>query len=304
MNFPTKAYFAVPGSGEHFNIDVYAPVDHGRGPRPAIVIASGAGGKLLKRAGESVAGSYLASYHDIATHLANDGAWVFVPSRRGDVQWTLEKRLRIADFLRDRLPECLFADCGPNEGAHTHENQFQELRTVLDHLRDYEPMGLDTSRVGIFGKSSGGGIALKLAAQAADRVRSVALWGVSLTTSQWFRGPKAGHYFETILESRDITHDRERFAAELCDAIDHISGVQVPLLLGVAAADSYAPQKIGPDEYTNPEEQLAFLHYAVLSRRARVVAVKGAEHTMWRESAAWPDFASTLSNWFRDTLGA
>jgi dienelactone hydrolase len=300
-----KAYFGVPGEGEHFNVDVYQPSNPASkrsNPRsPAVIVVAGGGGKS-SRPGEAVPGAYLASYHDIAACLADAGFWVFVPSRRGDPCRTPLEQDSLSESLRRRVPSALFAEPGANEGTHSHLRQLAELKAVISRLEDYRGAGLDVERVGLFGKSAGGAVALRLASEMPQLIGSVALWGAALKTSQWFKGPRADEFFRTILDARGIRYDRLQFLNEICDAVDYVAGAQAPLLFGCGTGDPYATPAVAPDTYTNADEQLVMLHYAVHSRRSRVMVVKGAEHTIWRESAAWVPYASSICDWFVETL--
>jgi alpha-beta hydrolase superfamily lysophospholipase len=296
-----KLYLAV--DQEHFNVDVFLPADirPERKAAPGIVMVIGGGGKDLLT-GEP-RGKYAAAYHDMAVHFSDAGFWVFLPSRRGDPSRTRASLHLTAPSFRDRLCETA-QDENPNEGKHTHLKHVAELKILVQNLTRYEIRGLDLSRLGILGKSAGGGVALRLVSELSDRFASVALWGSALRTSQWFRGPKSDEFFRDVLDNRRVAYDRAAFLAEMCDAIDFVGDVTAPMLAACAAPDPYAPLVPETDRWSSPEEQLQLLKYATNCRQARSTVVKGAEHTMYRELAAWRQCANTLSSWFAETLEA
>jgi alpha-beta hydrolase superfamily lysophospholipase len=287
-----KLYLAV--DQEHFNVDVYLPagIRPERNAAPGIVMVIGGGGKDLLT-GEP-RGKYAVAYHDIAVHFSDAGFWVFLSSRRGDPSRTRASLHLTAPSFRDRLL-CKAAQ---------DEKHVAELKILLQNLTRYEIRGLDLSRLGILGKSAGGGVALRLVSELSDRFASVALWGSALRTSQWFRGPKGDEFFKDVLDKRRVAYDRAAFLAEMCDAIDFVNAVTAPMLAACAAPDPYAPLVPETDRWSSPEEQLQLLKYAVSCRQARSVVVKGAEHTMYREHAAWRQYAQILSSWFAETLEA
>jgi pimeloyl-ACP methyl ester carboxylesterase len=301
-------YIQVEGSSEHFNVDVYAPdiLDNYQqtGPMnccPGIIIVAGGGGKDMLT-GTAPRGKHAAAYHDLAECLAADGSWVFVPSRRGDPQRTPQQRLAISADFQARLPPELFADSGPNDGTYTHLRQVSELRTLITNLPRLCGSGIDTSLLGVIGKSAGGGVALALASEMRGKIVSIALWGSALKTSQWFGGPKADEFFQEILTARQITYDRDEFLGEMCDAIDFIEKIYAPLLLACSMPDPYCGEPPEVDRWATVEDQIELLRYAVNAHYARMSVVKGAEHTMHRGLPAWRNYAATIKNWFRETL--
>lgn len=297
-----KLYLAV--DHEHFNVDVYVPtlMRPTRKAAPGIVMVIGGGGKDVLT-GEP-RGKYAAAYHDIAAHFSDAGFWVFLPSRRGDPSRTRASLTVTSPLFRDRLLCQAAQDENPNEGQHTHLKHVAELKILIQSLALYESRGLDLSRLGVLGKSAGGGVALRLVSVLPDRFVSVALWGSALRTSQWFRGPKGDEFFKDVLDKRRVAYDRAQFLADMCDAIDFVGAVTAPMLAACAAPDPYAPLVPETDRWSSPEEQLQLLKYAVSCRQARSVVVKGAEHTMYREHAAWRQYAHILSSWFSETLEA
>jgi hypothetical protein len=66
--------------------------------------------------------------------------------------------------------------------------------------------------------------------------------------------------------------------------------------------DPYAENPPERDPWTSLEEQVELMRYAIRSRYAKVVGVKGAEHTMFAEHPAWEAYVSTLIGWFAETL--
>lgn len=291
---------------EHFNVDVYHPLpihfQQDATPlegTPAIIIITGVGGKDFITGG-AFCGKYAVAYHDLAQHLADAGFYVLVPSRRGDPQRTREYVASISGKFKNRLPEDFFCDEQPNEGSHSHLRQIEELKTLIKRMPDLGA-GVDKNRIGIIGKSAGGGIALRLASEVQSDIKSLALWGSSLRTSQWFNGLK-DTFIERILTARKIRFDREEFLSEICDAIDVVGEVSAPVLFACAAHDPFAPEPPELDVYSNPEEQVQLMRYAISSRYVRVAIVKGAEHTMYRGLPSWQNYANTLQSWFQETL--
>lgn len=301
-------YLQVEGSSEHFNVDVYTPetaescqqIDSSHG-FPGIIIVAGGGGKDMLT-GTVVRGKHAAAYHDVAECLAANGYWVFVPSRRGDPQRTPEQRLKISGTFKDRLPVELFADVGPNSGTYSHNRQLAELRTLITNLPSLCGGGLDNNRLGVLGKSAGGGVALALASELQSKISSVALWGSSLKTSQWFDGPKADEFFQEVLSARQIHFDRAEFLDEQCDAIDFIKNIRVPLFLACSIPDNYSVEPSEVDRWATVEDQIELLRYAINAHYARVSILKGAEHTMYRGLPSWHNYAVTIKSWFTETL--
>lgn len=301
-------YIRVAESSEHFNVDVYEPAPLGatalRRPSekiPAIVIAPGGGGKDLLT-GDGNRGKHGAGYHDLAEYLANQGFWVLVPSRRGDPRRKLEQRSALCSMFSERLPDELFADHGPNEGCYTHKRQVAELETVIDNLTSLCGSAVNSERIGLLGKSAGCGVSLCLTNKISTKVSTLALWCSSLNSSQWFTGPKADDFFKRVLSDRQIRFERNSFVSDLCNAVDFVGQVKIPILFACTWRDSYAISPTEPDPWATAEEQMQLLHYAVNARDARVTVVKGAEHTMHRELPAWRSYAATLGDWFRETL--
>lgn len=301
------------GSGEHFNVDVYEPTvpvpdttdaaEADQRGSAAVVIVIGGAGKAAS-SGSPSAGKHAAAYHDAAIELSAAGLWVFVPSRRGDPTRSPNLRSQVVEPFRHRLPHALFVDEGPNEGLHTHERQVAELEALIRVIPERFHPSVQPFRFGLLGKSAGAGVALRVAAQLPNEVAAVALWGAAKHPSSWFSGPDAAAVFSDVLAARGVRYDRPSFINEICDAADHIGRVAVPLLLACGAPDPEAAPPTEPDKWTSPAEQLELLGMARRSRYARVAVVKGAEHTMYREHAAWLNYASLLRGWFIETLDA
>lgn len=302
-----KLYLKVDGSDERINIDIYPPQlpDAGGGlanrPRPAILVACGGGGKDPS-AGKSLIGKLAASYHDLGESFSHAGFWTIIPSRRGDPLRTINVRPNLAANFRKRLPDQLFADEGPNQGRYSHRQQVAELRWLIENITENFGPDLDASRVGVLGDSAGGGVALALAAELNERIASVALWGSALRTSQWFTGPKAESFFKEVLDASGVRYDRNGFLLELCDAVDFVGRVRAPMLFACAVADPYAPVPTKPDKWSSIGEQIELMRYAIHSRYGKMIAVKGAEHTMYSEHPAWHPYISALTGWFKETL--
>ena len=174
------------------NIDVYRPevagaqVDTKR--KPVIIIACGGGGKD-PTTGSPLTGKHAAGYHDLGEALSRAGFWAIIPSRRGDPKRTPQMRDNLAPQFH-RLPEELFQDQGPNDGGHSHRRHVAELAWLVENLHSIFGPYLDVRRVGILGKSAGGGVALAAAAQLGERIASVALWGSALRTSSGLQVPR------------------------------------------------------------------------------------------------------------------
>lgn len=300
-----KLYLKVGDSGERINIDVYPPAapapSGGFATRPVVIVACGGAGKDL-RLGKSLVGKFAASYHDIGEWLAGAGFWAIIPSRRGDPQRTNEARTKLADTFRDRLPAELLKDEGPNEGAYSHRNHEAELTWLIENLAAVVDLGVDNRRLGILGDSAGGGVALAAAAKLGERVASIALWGSALKTSQWFVGPKADSFFEEILIKPGIRYARQEFLREMCDAVDFVGRIEVPIMFACAVTDPYAPSPSSSDKWSDVNQQLELMRYAIRCRYSKAAAVKGAEHTMYAEQSAWTAYASTITEWFGETL--
>jgi len=286
------------------NIDVYRPevagaqVDTKR--KPVIIIACGGGGKD-PTTGSPLTGKHAAGYHDLGEALSRAGFWAIIPSRRGDPKRTPQMRDNLAPQFH-RLPEELFQDQGPNDGGHSHRRHVAELAWLVENLHSIFGPYLDVRRVGILGKSAGGGVALAAAAQLGERIASVALWGSALRTSQWFAGPKADAFFSEVLDRRGVRYQRDTFLHEMCDAIDFVGAVHPPALFACAVSDPYAPVPPEPDKWSQLSEQVELMRYAARCRYAKVVGVKGAEHSMFVEQPAWGAYISTLAGWFTETL--
>jgi len=300
-----KLYLKTPGNDERINVDVYEPQTAGSrasdDPKPALLVVSGGGGKDTCT-GSPLIGKHAAGYHDLGVALSEAGFWTIIPSRRGDPQRFAQSRAGVAAQFRDRLPADLLQDEGPNDGFHTHRRHVAELTWLAENLSFIFGPGLDVRRVGIVGKSAGGGVALAAAAELGKRVASVALWGSALKTSQWFAGPKADSFFEEVLSKRGIRYQREAFLQEMCDAIDFVGRVQAPILFGCAMPDPYAPVPPEPDKWTSLSEQVELMNYAIRCRNARVSGLKGAEHSMYKEHPGWHAYISGLIGWFAETM--
>ena len=300
-----KLYLKTAGGNDRINIDVYKPQADGalsnKKRYPAVVVVCGGGGKDACT-GSPLIGKYVARYHDLGEALSRAGFWAFIPSRRGDPQQTSEMYANLAPQFRSRLPKVLFQDDGPNEGLHSHRNQVAELIWLVENIPSIFGPDVDVRHVGFIGKSAGGGVALAAAAELGKRVASVALWGSALRTSQWFGGPKADSFFEEVLNKRGTRYNRETFLRDMCDAIDFVNQVESPTLFACAVADPYAPKPPEPDKWSSLNEQIELMRYAIRCRYAKVVGVKGAEHTMFAEHPAWEAYVSTLIGWFAETL--
>ncbi|MCI0538888.1 MAG: hypothetical protein L0Z50_27085 [Verrucomicrobiales bacterium] len=300
-----KLYLKTAGGKERINIDVYKPqstdsqsnVDR----RPAIIIVCGGGGKDA-RTGSPLVGKHAAGYHDLGEALSRAGFWGIIPSRRGDPQRTTDLQANLAAQFRLRLPEALLQDEGPNDGVHSHRQHVAELTWLVENLDSIFGAELDTGRIGIIGKSAGGGVALAVAAESGKRITSVALWGSALKTSQWFAGPKADSFFQEVLDKRGVHYHRETFLQEMCDSIDFVGQVESPTLFACSMSDPYAPVPPEPDKWSSVSEQIELMRYATRCRYAKVVGLKGAEHTMYAEQPMWRAYASTLTQWFDETL--
>lgn len=300
-----KIYLSVDASDEHFNVDVYEPkLPAMRFPPkdrmlPAIIIICGAGGKDFLTGGQ-LCGKYAVAYHDLAQHLSDVGFWVFVPARRGDPERSPAAALNISSQFKDRLPVEYWSEEKPNEGLHTHFRQIEELRSLISSFpRSFE--SVDVGRIGLIGKSAGGGIALRLAFElGAGHIKSLLLWGCSLRTSQWFRDRPT--FVQKTLVSRSVRIEPDAFLNSICDPIDYVDKVEAPILFSCTAPDPFAPEPPEPDPYSNPGEQAQLLHYAIRSRNSRASIVKGAEHTMHRTAAAWQNYVGNIEGWFRETL--
>jgi pimeloyl-ACP methyl ester carboxylesterase len=211
-------------------------------------------------------------------------------------------RSDLAANFRERLPDGLFADEGPNQGRYSHRQHVAELRWLVENLSENFGPDLDVTRVGILGDSAGGGVALALAAELNERIASVALWGSALRTSQWFTGPNADSFFEEVLDASHVRYDRRTFLLELCDAIDFVGQVTAPIMFTCAMHDPYALVPTKPDKWSSFGEQIELMRYAIHSRYGKVLAIKGAEHTMYLEHPAWRPYISGLTGWFAETL--
>lgn len=302
-----KAYIHMPEAGGSFNVDIFPPhlpscaaASQSR-PGKLVVVVCGGGGKDM-RVGAPSAGKHGASYHDIGESISRAGYWIIVPSRRGDPQRDARLRPGLAEHFRLRLPEELLCDLGPNEGLHSHKGHVAELKWLVEHLPEVVGLKLDPTSIGILGKSAGCGVALALAAELGEKVGSIALWGAALRTSQWFAGPKADSFFQDVLDKRGVKYHRETFLREMCDAIDFVDRVTSPILFACAAHDPYAPATPELDKWTSIGEQVELMRYAINARFAKLVAIKGAEHTMYAELPAWPCFINTLTGWFQETI--
>lgn len=302
-----KLYVKVGGSDERINIDIYPPQvpDAGGGfenrRRPVILVVCGGGGKD-PRTGSPLVGKHAAGYHDLGEAFSRAGFWGIIPSRRGDPQRTTELRGNLAPEFRHRLPEELLHDEGPNDGDHSHRRHVTELTWLVETLPSIFGSDLDVRRVRILGKSAGGGVALAAAAELGERIASVALWGSALTTSQWFAGPKSDLHFDKVLDQRGIQYNKGMFLHDVCDAIAFVGQVASPTLFTCAVPDPYAEKPPERDPWTSLEEQVELMRYAIRCRYAKVVGVKGAEHTMFAEHPAWEAYVSTLVGWFAETL--
>ncbi|MCI0538889.1 MAG: alpha/beta hydrolase fold domain-containing protein [Verrucomicrobiales bacterium] len=302
-----KFYLQIGESGERINIDVYPPQLAnregvlGNRPRPAILVACGGSGKD-PAVGKSLIGKLAASYHDLGESFSLAGFWTIIPSRRGDPQRTVEGSSNLAANFSKRLPRQLFADEGPNQGSYSHRKHVAELRWLVENLSENFGPDLDSSRIGVLGDSAGGGVALALSAELNARVASVALWGGALRASQWFTGHKADSFFQEILDASAVRYDRETFLLELCDAVDFVDKVAAPMMFGCAVPDPYALVPSKPDKWSSIGEQIELMRCAIRSRYGKVLGVKGAEHTMYREHPAWPPYISALTAWFEETL--
>ena len=299
-------YLQINGSDQHVNVDIYEPAGIDRtlatkGLIPAVVIAAGGGGKDLL-SGNERRGKHAVGYHDLAEYLAGEGFWVLVPSRRGDPQRTPELRSTLSHLFTERLPCEFFLDHGPNVGNYSHQRQANELKTVIERLPELCGRTVDVTRVGLLGKSAGCGVSLCVASAMGERVAALALWCGSLKSSQWFSGPKADDFFKGILSDRQIRYERAAFVNDICDAVEFVGGVHVPILFACTLSDSYGSEPTERDPYATAEEQLQLLHYAVNAHYARVTIIKGAEHTMYRELPAWRSYTLTLGNWFKEVL--
>jgi pimeloyl-ACP methyl ester carboxylesterase len=177
-----------------------------------------------------------------------------------------------------------------------------ELGSLISNLPQLCGSGLDGNRLGVIGKSAGGGVALAFASEMKGKIASIALWGSALKTSQWFGGPKADDLFQEILTTRRITYDRNEFLSEMCDAVDFIENIDKPLFLACTMPDPYSAEPTEVDRWSTIEDQTELLRYAVNAHYARMSVVKGAEHTMYRGLPAWRNYAATILDWFRETL--
>lgn len=97
-------------------------------------------------------------------------------------------------------------------------------------------------------------------------------------------------------------YHRETFLHEMCDAIDFAGQVESPAMFACAVSDPYAPIPPEPDKWSSLSEQVELMRYAIRCRYAKVVGVKGAEHTMFVGQPAWAAYISTLVGWFAETL--
>ncbi|HEV2842614.1 MAG TPA: hypothetical protein VGW39_14925 [Chthoniobacterales bacterium] len=300
-----KMYLKELGFGGRINVDVYAPrgsdVRDAKDSNPAVVVVCGGGGKDARTGKETLIGKHAAAYHDLGESLSDAGFWAIIPSRRGDPQRTQALHQNLSPQF-GRLPQVLFVDEGPNEGPHSHKSHVVELTYLVENLASIFGPGLDVTRVGLLGKSAGGGVALATAATVGNRISSVALWGSALRTSQWFTGPKADSFFYEVLDSRGVSYDKEAFLDGMCDAIDYVAQIEVATLFACAAFDPYAPTPPEFDKWSSASEQLELMRYAIHSRYSKTVTVKGAEHTMYKEHLAWRPYIKTLTEWFSETL--
>ena len=97
---PTRITLEVGKVLEAFTVDVYEPEDLGNGHAPSIILVVGGAGKDLRSGDGPTRGKSAVGTHDLASLLASEGYWAFVPSRRGDPAWTCK------DW--ELLPERLF----------------------------------------------------------------------------------------------------------------------------------------------------------------------------------------------------
>ena len=144
---------------------------------------------------------------------------------------------------------------------------------------------------------------MALATELSERIASVALWGSALRTSQWSTGPKADSFFQEVLDARRVLCDRRTFVLELCDAIDFVGQVTAPIMFTCGVPDPYTLVPTKPDKWSSIGEQIELMRCAVHSRYGKVLAIKGAEHTMYMEHPAWRSYISGLIGWFAETLG-
>jgi pimeloyl-ACP methyl ester carboxylesterase len=298
---PVRIMIEVGEVREAIAVDVYKP-DTGNGPAPSIILVTGGAGKDLRSGDDTTRGKSAVGTHDLAAVLASEGYWAFVPSRRGDPAWTYKDWEVLPERFRARMPRALCDGNAGNNGTHTHLRQVEELHALQSWMQASNIAGLDASRIGIFARSAGCGIALRHAASVGKSIRAMFFWGAALRTSQWFLGPKSDEYFNRVLTSRGICVDRQEFCRGLCDAIDWVGAISIPLAFGCADWDGYAPVKSERDPWTGPEEQIQLLRYSLNARDAIVIIVKGAEHTMYLEHPTWTAYSTAIISWFREKL--
>jgi len=176
---PTRISIEVGEHRESIAVDVYKPETGGDAPAPSILLVTGGAGKDLRSGDQITRGKSAVGTHDLAVLLASQGYWVFVPSRRGDPAWRDEDWEALPERFRGRLPRALFDGRAANNGTHTHLRQVEELHGLQAWMRASNIAGLDASRIGIFARSAGCGIALRYAANAGECELSVSLHDAS-----------------------------------------------------------------------------------------------------------------------------